>query len=180
MNKKQDILQAAERLFYLNGFHATSTDRICREAGVSTRTLYRYFPSREILTAAVMTARSERFFADLFLPTHPNAISQLFIVLGKWMQEQGALGCFFIKAWGEYAEEDLFLSAQALDYRYTLRKYVAACVSHRQGEENKALSDAVWMLFEGAITTALVVGAEAARHAGDAAERLTIRPEMQR
>lgn len=180
MNKKQDILQAAERLFYLNGFHATSTDRICREAGVSTRTLYRYFPSREVLTSAVMTARSERFFADLFHPSHPEAISQLFSVLGKWMQEQGALGCFFMKAWGEYAEEDLILSALALDYRYTLRRYIAACVSQAQGEENEALSDALWMLFEGAITTALVVGMDAARHAGEAASRLIARPEVKR
>lgn len=180
MNKKQDILQAAEQLFYLNGFHATGTDRICREAGVSTRTLYRYFPSREVLTSAVMTARSERFFADLFLPTHPDAISQLFIVLGKWVQEQGALGCFFMKAWGEYAEEDLMLSALALDYRYTLRKYIAACVTHAQGEINQALSDAVWMLFEGAITTALVTGADAASHAGNAAMQLAARPAAKR
>ncbi|WP_158784112.1 TetR/AcrR family transcriptional regulator [Pantoea sp. BAV 3049] len=169
MNKKQDILQAAERLFYLNGFHATSTDRICSEAGVSTRTLYRYFPSREMLTEAVLAERQNRFFAALLPPEEPKAISRLFAVQGEWMQKNGSSGCFFLKAWGEYAEEDRRLSALALDYRYRQREYIAACLRNSPAA---GLSDAVWMLFEGAITSALVIGPQAAIYAGEAAEKL--------
>ncbi|WLI75614.1 TetR/AcrR family transcriptional regulator [Kosakonia sp. H02] len=171
MQKRQDIIQAAERLFYSNGFHATSTDRICREAGVSTRTLYRHFPSREQLTEAVMQARQQRFFADLQKPDHPQAIDTLFTVLGKWMEEYGTDGCFFLKAWGEYAQENVRLSALALGFRYALREYIAACVN------NAALADAVWMLFEGAITSALIVGPQSAHRAGEAAAMLIARQE---
>lgn len=169
MDKKQDILQAAERLFYNNGFHATSTDRICSEAGVSTRTLYRYFPSREILTQCVMEERKNRFFAALQPPGHPEAIGTLFRVLEQWMLEQGALGCFFIKAWGEYAGEDQQLAAQALDFRYALRAYIAACVRETGRSNSDTLVNALWMLFEGAVTTALITGSAAAVHAGNAA-----------
>ncbi len=172
MNKKHDIIRAAERLFYTNGFHATSTDRICSEAKVSTRTLYRYFPSREALTEAVMDERKARFFAALHAPDHPKAIPHLFTTFDQWMQEHGALGCFFLKVWGEYAQQDLRLSALALDYRYAMRDYIAACVSHACGEPNGALADAVWILFEGAITSALLIGAEAASRAGEAASLL--------
>ncbi|WP_413736806.1 TetR/AcrR family transcriptional regulator [Sodalis sp. RH21] len=172
MHKKQDIIQAAERLFYTNGFHATSTDRICREAGVSTRTLYRYFPSREELTEAVMADRKYRFFSMLHHPRHPEAISRLFGVLGQWMREHGASGCFFLKAWGEYAEQDVRLSAQALDYRYALREYITACIRHSHGVDSGALADAIWMLSEGAITSALIIGPEAAIRAGEAAALL--------
>lgn len=175
MHKRQDIIQTAERLFYTNGFHATSTDRICSEAGVSTRTLYRYFPSREALTEAVMSDRKNRFFAALHSVQHPGAVSRLFDVLGQWLREHGALGCFFLKAWGEYAEQDVRLSAQALDYRYALREYIAACVRNSHGAGNGALSDAVWMLCEGAITAALIIGPEAADHAGTAAALLIAR-----
>lgn len=173
MKKKQDILQAAERLFYRNGFHATSTDRICSEAGVSTRTLYRYFPSREKLTEAVMTERKNRFYAELHPAGHPEAVSQLFTVLGKWMQDYGSSGCFFLKAWGEYAEQDVWLSALALDYRYEMRKYIAASVGETPGRPTAVIADAVWILFEGAITAALVSGPEAAFRAGEAAALLT-------
>ena len=171
MQKRKDIIEAAERLFYDNGFHATSTDRICREAGVSTRTLYRYFPSREQLTEAVMQARQQRFFADLRAPDDPLAIHTLFTVLGDWMEAHGTGGCFFLKAWGEYAQESVRLSALALDFRYQLRTYITDCV------HDAALADAIWMLFEGAITSALIVGAQAAQRAGDAAALLMARQE---
>lgn len=177
MRKKDDILRAAERLFYNNGFHATSTDRICSEAGVSTRTLYRYFPSREALTEAVMAARQQRFFSALLPPDNPDAVRHLFTVLSEWTETHGASGCFFIKAWGEYAEADQRLSALALDYRYRLRRYIGDCVTQAQQAASPVLADAIWMLFEGAITSALVLGAAAARHAGEASVRLLLTQE---
>ncbi len=175
IRKKQAIISTAERLFYTNGFHATSTDRICSEAGVSTRTLYRYFPSREALTAAVMTERDDRFFQALLPPQEPEAIGQLFRVLGQWMEEQGSMGCFFLKAWGEYAGQDVMLSAQALGHRYRMREYIASSIRHCSGSGSASLADAVWMLFEGAVTSALIIGPVAALRAGEAAAQLVAR-----
>ncbi|KNC13262.1 TetR/AcrR family transcriptional regulator [Pantoea sp. BIGb0393] len=169
MKKKQDIIQAAERLFYLNGFHATSTDRICSEAQVSTRTLYRYFPSREALTAAVLEARQARFFAALHQPEHPHAVAQMFDVMREWMLEYGNNGCLFLKAWGEYAAEDIALAQQAMAYRHHMRAYIARCVNPQSSPENSALADAVWLLFEGVLTSALVLGAADACATGKAA-----------
>ncbi|MFJ5160220.1 TetR/AcrR family transcriptional regulator [Pantoea sp. NPDC088449] len=169
MNKQQDIIDAAERLFYLNGFHATSTDRICSEANVSTRTMYRYFPSREALTAAVLTARQERFFAALYAAEHPHAISQIFDAMSAWMLEYGNNGCLFLKAWGEYAGEDIALAEQAMAYRHSMRAYIARCVHKLHGEEKVALADAIWLLFEGALTSALILGAVNACEAAKAA-----------
>lgn len=171
MDKKRDIIQAAERLFYSNGFHATSTDRICAEAGVSTRTLYRYFPSREALTEAVMEARQTRFFGALPAAGQPESIARLFTELGKWMREYGASGCFFLKAWGEYTGEDASLSAQALSFRHALRNYIAASL------HDQTLVNAVWMLFEGAITSAIIIGPAAADDASRAMEMLLQRRE---
>lgn len=173
MNKRDDILQAAERLFYTNGFHATSTDQLCREAGVSTRTLYHHFASREALTLSVMAARRARFFGDLLPAQHPQALRRLFETLGEWTEQYGAQGCFFIKAWGEYAEKEPMLAAHALDYRYALRRYIGDCVP------DERMANAVWMLFEGAVISALMLGPDAAKHAGDAAERLLLSREEQ-
>ncbi|MDH2065768.1 TetR/AcrR family transcriptional regulator [Pantoea sp. GD03673] len=172
MKKRDDILQAAERLFYTHGFHATSTDQLCREAGVSTRTLYHHFASREALTAAVLNAREQRFMADLLPAQQPEAIAHLFAVLGEWTMNNGARGCFFLKAWGEYAERDAELASQALAFRAAMRDYITQCVTHRRGEVHQQLSDAIWILFEGAITTALITGPAAARQASLVADQL--------
>lgn len=166
MKKKLDIINAAERLFYLNGFHAISTDRICSEANVSTRTLYRHFPSREALTAAVLETRQDRFFAALPPPEHAQAVSQMFDVMADWMQQYGNNGCLFLKAWGEYAGEDAALAEQALAYRHKMRDYIARTVEQALGKQHLALADAVWLLFEGVLTSALIIGSASACDAG--------------
>jgi AcrR family transcriptional regulator len=43
---RQRILDAAVRLFYLEGINATGVERLAAEASVSKRTLYQHFPSK--------------------------------------------------------------------------------------------------------------------------------------
>lgn len=52
------IRTAAERCFARDGFHATSMDQIIEAAGVSSSTVYRYFPDgKQSLVRAVSAAR---------------------------------------------------------------------------------------------------------------------------
>lgn len=176
MKKKQDILETAERLFYASGFHAINTDRICSEARVSTRTFYRYFPSREALTAAVMDARETRFFSALHASDHPQAIPRLFEVLASWTRANGAAGCFFLKVWGEYAEEDQQLATKAMNHRHRVRSYIADCLNPPAAGSAPTLADAIWLLYEGAITASLVDGPTAADTAKQVALQLLCRP----
>jgi AcrR family transcriptional regulator len=52
--KQGQILSGARRVFLREGFAAASTDVIAREAGVSKRTLYSYYPSKEELFQDVL------------------------------------------------------------------------------------------------------------------------------
>ncbi len=52
-SRRQAILEAAERAFARDGFHGTSMQAICREAGISPGTLYLYFPSKVALIAGL-------------------------------------------------------------------------------------------------------------------------------
>ena len=47
--RRQRILEAAERAFVGNGFHATTMQLVADEAGMSAGNLYRYFPSKEAI-----------------------------------------------------------------------------------------------------------------------------------
>jgi AcrR family transcriptional regulator len=52
-DRRAEILEAAQRCFVRAGFHQTSMQEICAEAGMSPGNLYRYFPSKEALIAGI-------------------------------------------------------------------------------------------------------------------------------
>jgi len=64
------LLDAADRLMYVRGYHDVGVAELCREAGVRTGSFYYYFPSKEALAAAMLErawARTdERIFAPAF------------------------------------------------------------------------------------------------------------------
>jgi AcrR family transcriptional regulator len=49
MDKREQILASALRLFVEFGFHGTPTSKIAKEAGVSNGTLFHYFATKEDL-----------------------------------------------------------------------------------------------------------------------------------
>ncbi len=63
--RREHILDAAERCFIDKGFHASTMDGICREAGVSSGALYTYFASKEELIVGLCEREKERFSKDL-------------------------------------------------------------------------------------------------------------------
>lgn len=63
--RRGHILNAAETCFCRNGFHQTSIQDICKEAGVSPGALYIYFSSKEDLIAGLCEREMENFAAGL-------------------------------------------------------------------------------------------------------------------
>jgi hypothetical protein len=51
------ILATADKLFYTQGIRAVGVDTIAAEAGVSKRTLYNHYPSKDALIAAYLMLR---------------------------------------------------------------------------------------------------------------------------
>jgi AcrR family transcriptional regulator len=60
VDRREEILAAAQRCFSRSGFHQSSMQEICAEADMSPGGLYRYFPSKEAIIAAI----AERDRAD--------------------------------------------------------------------------------------------------------------------
>jgi AcrR family transcriptional regulator len=52
-DRRAEILEAARRCVARSGFHQTSMQEICAEAGMSPGNLYRYFPSKEAIIAGI-------------------------------------------------------------------------------------------------------------------------------
>jgi TetR/AcrR family transcriptional regulator, repressor for uid operon len=67
VERRERILEAAERAFVRHGFHAATMQHVADEAGMSAGNLYRYFPSKEAivegLCALDQAKRAESFAA---------------------------------------------------------------------------------------------------------------------
>ena len=59
LSPAERILAAAGKLFYTRGIRAVGVDRVAAEAGVSKRTLYSHYPSKDALITAYLMARRE-------------------------------------------------------------------------------------------------------------------------
>lgn len=60
IEKRAALVAAAGRVFVEKGFHATSTNEIIRESGLSTGTLYSYFADKKALFLEAVEAHYDR------------------------------------------------------------------------------------------------------------------------
>jgi AcrR family transcriptional regulator len=73
---KDRILETADRLFYLQGIRAVGVDTIAAEIGISKRTLYNHFPSKDALISAYLARR--------FVAPRPSDKSPVEQILGTF------------------------------------------------------------------------------------------------
>ena len=59
--RQEEILLAAARVFKAKGFHAARTEDICAEAGLSAGTVFRHFPDKRAMIAAIATSELEQY-----------------------------------------------------------------------------------------------------------------------
>jgi AcrR family transcriptional regulator len=71
---RQDILDAAARVFAQGGFHAATVAAIAREAGFTAASLYTYFESKEAIYQALKEDIQRRVLATYDLPA-PTGLS---------------------------------------------------------------------------------------------------------
>ena len=105
--KRQEIIEQAMRLFYDGGFHATGVDLVMAGTGISKRTLYKYFPSKEHLIEAVLDHYASLADQAVLCPAELHAdprgrIVALFDIRRDMMNKDNCLGCLAMKAAQEY------------------------------------------------------------------------------
>ncbi|MEU9191352.1 TetR/AcrR family transcriptional regulator [Streptomyces sp. NPDC048484] len=96
-------LEAAGRLFYERGIHAVGVDLIAAEAGVTKKTLYDRFGSKEQIVVEYLADRDERWRADLAprleaSESPKDRVLAVFDVARDWMDANGPRGCSMVNA----------------------------------------------------------------------------------
>jgi AcrR family transcriptional regulator len=165
------ILAAADRLFYLHGIRAVGVDAVAAEAGVSKRTLYNYYATKDDLIAAYLVARFQQV-----APSDAPAREQLlgyFDHLERRFASPGYRGCPYVNAVAELCDPKHPAAGIALQFKEQRRQWMRALLERLGANDPEALATQLQLLVEGATAANLVRGDPAlARSARRAAEVL--------
>lgn len=176
MSKKDDIQRAAERIFYRRGFHGVGIDTVIEEAGVSPRTLYKHFASKDDLAAAVLRTRGRRYVELLqgcAAKEESGDVAPLFRALKRWLAADAARGCMFFNALAEYKARHPGIEAVVRDHKAEVRGIVNRYLRVALGRNPGPLTDDVLLLIEGATAQSTIFDTETVvARARRAAQRL--------
>lgn len=105
--KKEDIINTAEKLFYQNGFHAIGVKNILDQAEVATMTMYYHFKSKEDVIKEVLIHREKQYFQLLEAKINRENgfdpyVESLIKAHLDWIETDGFNGCLFLRAKQEY------------------------------------------------------------------------------
>jgi AcrR family transcriptional regulator len=151
---KERILQTADRLFYLKGIRAIGVDTIAAEIGISKRTLYNHFPSKDSLIKAYLDRR--------FVVTKPSEKSPVDQILGYFdslerrFSAKDFRGCPFVNAVAELGPEDRSVKKIAKAFKESRRVWFRDLLAQLEVAEREEIATQLQLLVDGAIAQDLV------------------------
>jgi AcrR family transcriptional regulator len=106
---RERIVTAASKLFYSEGIRGVSVDAVAEKAGLTKRTLYYHFASKDDLVAAYLDARDQpnlelfqRWFAEAE-GSVADKVRNIFTNLAKSARHPRWKGCGFLRTAAELA-----------------------------------------------------------------------------
>jgi AcrR family transcriptional regulator len=153
---REALIQAAAELTYRAGITATGVDAIVNRAGVTRRTLYQHFESKDALIAASLQAR-DRLAVDALRrgalagaeKTGDVPVLALFDQIGAVLAGPGAAGCAFLNAALELGDPGHPAHQAALAHLHAREQLVAELLA-LSGIEDPQLAAELIVLVDGA------------------------------
>jgi AcrR family transcriptional regulator len=157
------IANVAAELFYRHGIHNVGVDRVALSAEVTKRTLYRYFPSKDVLIAAAL-----RYSPKVRLPADGTPAEQIigaFRAVADFLRDSEYRGCPYVVAAAELTDANH-------PARHIVREHIAArkrWFTDRAREAGAAapelLGEQLNVLFDGVLGNGAKVGPSSAADA---------------
>jgi len=158
---RQRLLDAAADLFYRQGITAVGVDLISQSAGVSKRTLYQQFGSKDQLVADCLDAYGPAIVSTYIPAGHdespPRAkILAVFEAMLTWSASETFRGCPFVNTATELTDPGHPARRVARDYKLRLRDYFADQARLGGAADPLCLADQLMMIFDGAIAQTVI------------------------
>jgi AcrR family transcriptional regulator len=161
---RERILNTARELFYREGARSVGVDTVVAQSGVAKTSLYRWFPSKDALIAAVIEAEAkdrwagwdhtaERSSAD----PREQLRAQL-AGIAKFVSSPKYRGCPFMNVTVEFADDQHPARAVAREVMEELRRRLRALIDQIGVREPAVLTDQILLLVDGTFAAAQVFG----------------------
>ena len=152
---RQRILESVDRLFYRQGIRAVGVDAIAAELGISKKTLYRQFPSKDDLVIAYLKGRFRP------LPESDKPPGEQILRNFEWFARSLAMaedyrGCAFLNALAELGSEESEARKLAVDFKESRRLWYRKLLSRLEVDDPDTLATQLAMLIDGAYAAMLV------------------------
>lgn len=156
---RERILRAAARLFSRSGVQAVGVDAVVAEAGVAKASLYKHFPTKADLVAAVLDSGDpraiERYRGMLdSAGTDPRErVLALFDGLDALVSGPGFRGCAYVNAGLALADLDHPAHAVVRRHKGSLRDLLLAEATTAGVADPAAVADGLLLLVDGVLAT---------------------------
>ena len=169
---RERILETADRLFYGQGIRAVGVDTVAAEIGISKRTLYNYFPSKDDLIVAYLSRRLK--------PAPGSDRPPLEQIMGAFDRLERTIatgvfrGCPFVNAVAELKDPAHAANRIALAFKEQRRAWFQELLERLDIVTAESLSLQLQILMDGAIAAAIVRGEPAVAAAARAAAKVLL------
>ncbi|GAC1461905.1 MAG: TetR/AcrR family transcriptional regulator [Chamaesiphon sp.] len=159
---RQQILETASELFYQKGIQHVGINEVIAASGVAKRTLYRWFPSKDLLIEAVMTYRAAhwiRWFETAVSErgnTPKERLLATFDVLRDWYASPNFRGCPFINAVLEIADASHKAHHVSINLRESIRQIIVRLAAEASVKNPDFFSQQYLLLIGGASLMATI------------------------
>ena len=162
---RQQIMDAAYTLFYQSGFIRTGVDAIASAAGITKRTLYQHFSSKDELIEAVlehqhnMALERIRLWADCITGKPDQMVMTIFEKLGRWAAGKEWQGSGFTRAAVEFADLPGHPARKAARrQKEKVEMYLVEKFAAQDLDDAPQLVREIMLLIEGCQSLALIHG----------------------
>ena len=162
---RQQIIEAAYTLFYQSGFIRTGVDAIAEAAGITKRTLYQHFGSKDDLIEAVLGCQHQmaleriRQWADQISGKPERMVTALFEKLAQWAGGSEWKGSGFTRAAVEFVDLPGHPARKAARlHKERVEKHLAEKFTEQGLDGAAQVAREVLLLIEGCQSLVLIHG----------------------
>jgi AcrR family transcriptional regulator len=156
MKMNEKILATATTLFETKGIQASGVDTIIAEAGIAKATLYKYFPSKNLLITAYLKNKSDKFYDWLntrLVSKKANSIDVLITLcelVEQWISTPEFHGLPFHIASVEFPDPEHPINQYSAVLAVELQGYLSKIAATAGAKDPESLGQQLTILFEGA------------------------------
>ena len=159
----ENILSATESLFNEHGYSPVSLELVAENAGVSKRTLYKYFGDKNRLVCKVLEKRDAFFKQSLtdvisVFSSKKDKVNAIISWHIKWFNDKNYRGCMFARAQAEYGNKSEEICAIVREHKRWIKNSIHQCLGGTEQCLESALL--IMLILEGMISYTSIYGVD--------------------